>query len=564
VAGREKQAYGFQYDELDRLTDAHYYDLKTNAGAAPSFDNDNKFNEHVDYDERGNITSLVRRGMTLPTWSADAGNMAGAYGTIDDMHYEYNSQNQVKRILDASMKEKGFKFDADAYNRNEQYTYDANGNMTSDPNKHILSIEYNYLNLPVRIVIDGQYGNQVQLPTVSIEFTYDAGGRKLRKRAIGSQDKTTDYVGGIEFENDLPMRIQHAEGSIVRSPKSGEYQHNWVLRDHLGNTRVTFKDGNVDEKDPNALQTYSSSQYDDGIVDASDIIQENHYYAFGLNMEGPWNGAAGDNKYQYNGKEWNDDFGLGWNDYGARFYDPAMARWVAVDPLAEKYFGMSPYCYVGNNPIKFIDPNGMEFINPHTERKKLAEIELKNADGNLNLANKKMEKWKDIDQKKMTKDDKKSFKADAKAQEEAVALQTDAKSNYDQESKFEKQVNSVLEKFATVNPVEYKKWNELKISGKKMDIVVSGQDERIQMTDDKGFPTGQTTTESGSYNAGGSILMILVYSSYTSGVIQNTSELVHGLGHFDGAFEIGEPRSEKYANDYEKKQFSDLLKNIKK
>jgi RHS repeat-associated protein len=158
----------------------------------------------------------------------------------------------------------------------------------------------------------------------------------------------------------INRRIQHAEGSIVRSPKSGEYQHNWVLRDHLDNTRVTFKDGNVDEKDPNALQTYSSSQYDDGIVDASDIIQENHYYAFGLNMEGPWNGAAGDNKYQYNGKEWNDDFGLGWNDYGARFYDPAMARWVAVDPLAEKMRRYSPYNYCFDDPMRFVDPDGME------------------------------------------------------------------------------------------------------------------------------------------------------------------------------------------------------------
>jgi hypothetical protein len=43
-------------------------------------------------------------------------------------------------------------------------------------------------------------------------------------------------------------------------------------------------------------------------------------------LEGNWNGAAGPNKYQYNGKEWNDDFGLSWNDYGARFYDPAVGN----------------------------------------------------------------------------------------------------------------------------------------------------------------------------------------------------------------------------------------------
>jgi hypothetical protein len=60
----------------------------------------------------------------------------------------------------------------------------------------------------------------------------------------------------------------------------------------LGNTRLTFSDAN-----------------NDGTVTQADIEQENHYYAFGLNMEGNWNGAAGPNKYQYNSKEWNDDFG---------------------------------------------------------------------------------------------------------------------------------------------------------------------------------------------------------------------------------------------------------------
>jgi RHS repeat-associated protein len=103
--------------------------------------------------------------------------------------------------------------------------------------------------------------------------------------------------------------------------------------------------------------------HDDEINEKEEVIQINNYYAFGLNMEGNWNGANGANKYQYNGKEWNDDFGLGWNDYGARFYDPAMARWQTVDPLGEKYVAWSPYNYTMNNPIRFIDPDGRSVDN---------------------------------------------------------------------------------------------------------------------------------------------------------------------------------------------------------
>jgi RHS repeat-associated protein len=81
-------------------------------------------------------------------------------------------------------------------------------------------------------------------------------------------------------------------------------------------------------------------------------------------------------KTQHNGKEWNDDFGLGCDDYGARFYDPAMARWVTGDPLAEKMTRYSPYVYCFDNPIRFIDPDGMRpypiYIRSFIPEKKIA------------------------------------------------------------------------------------------------------------------------------------------------------------------------------------------------
>ena len=63
-----------------------------------------------------------------------------------------------------------------------------------------------------------------------------------------------------------------------------------------------------------------------------------------------------DTRYTYNGKEMNDD--LGWLDYGARFYDPSIARFTQVDPLASSFSDQSTYQYVYNNPLRFIDPDG--------------------------------------------------------------------------------------------------------------------------------------------------------------------------------------------------------------
>jgi len=44
--------------------------------------------------------------------------------------------------------------------------------------------------------------------------------------------------------------------------------------------------------------------------------------------------------------------------YGARYYDPALAKWTSIDPLAEERNWVSPYNYVQNNPIMRVDPTG--------------------------------------------------------------------------------------------------------------------------------------------------------------------------------------------------------------
>ena len=68
------------------------------------------------------------------------------------------------------------------------------------------------------------------------------------------------------------------------------------------------------------------------------------------------------NPFRFGGKERLDAGGLDLYDFGARHYTPALPRWMTMDPLAEKYYGVSPYVYCAGNPVNYVDPFGLDIV----------------------------------------------------------------------------------------------------------------------------------------------------------------------------------------------------------
>jgi len=174
--------------------------------------------------------------------------------------------------------------------------------------------------------------------------------------------------------------FSHAEGYVKRNTNN-TYLYVYQYKDHLGNIRLSYADVNGNGT----------------IQPASEILEENNYYPFGLKHKG-YNEVVNSNrseaaeKYKFQEQERNEELGLDWDSFKWRNYDYAIGRFMNIDPLSDKYSYQSHYNFSENRVIDGRELEGLEvvLINPNrklTAEQKASEQRVINGSKNLPHSN---------------------------------------------------------------------------------------------------------------------------------------------------------------------------------
>ena len=315
--------YRYAYDSLDRLTAANYTGPH-NSG----------FTCQYDYDLHGNATRIRRNGITDKLLTAENEEIC-AYGLIDDVTLTYNGNRLVcaDDAADALVYDGAMDFH-DGANEEEEYDYDANGNLTKDLNKGISRITYDWNNLPREVRFRSRK---------ACRYTYDASGRKLSAEYLFPRNpKLKDYSAEAKPNTRVLDKYRvitinysgdniYSYGKLLRTLLPTGYIEDdvvhYYVKDYQGNVRSVVRE--------------------DGAV-----VESNEYYPYG----GLFSATPSVQPYKYGAKELDRTHGLDWYDSQARFYDSILLRTNSMDKKAGDYTWLSPYLWCAANPIRFTDP----------------------------------------------------------------------------------------------------------------------------------------------------------------------------------------------------------------
>lgn len=205
------------------------------------------------------------------------------------------------------------------------YTYWENGSLKSDANEQIANITYNtFLNQPELVtLIDGKW----------IKYTYLGSGELVKTEY--SNGEIWEFNNGLIFKNGEFYSLNIPEGRAIYN--GGSWQYEFDYKDHLGNTRVSFK------------------------ADGSTLVQtaKTDMDPWGVVLKGTGLENSFQNRFEFQGKETEKTFGLNRINFGARSYNPTIGRFDRTDPMAEFFPGINPYTYAVNNPVLFNDRFGL-------------------------------------------------------------------------------------------------------------------------------------------------------------------------------------------------------------
>ena len=335
----QNRGYKFTYDALNRLSEAVY--------GANNFDtHQNRYNEKViEYSANGMIKRFQRRGLKSD----------GIYGKVDNLHIHLDGNRPVGIIEDAGNQTMYGAMEFQSHSSAEtQYGYDDNGSLVWDANKQIAHITYDNLNHPKEVQFTN--GNRIQ-------YVYSPDGQKLRatwQTAVGnivvplntttnltssqiSSTTRTDYIGNVVYTGtsntssaNVSLSKYLFEGGYATVTPTTQPVFHYFTQDHLGNNRAV-------------------------VSQSGTVEQITHYYPFGGFFADQGTNSSLQ-PYKYNGKELDRMHGLDLYDYGARQYDPIVPMFTQQDPLAEKYYHLSPYVYCANNPVNYVDLHGDSIV----------------------------------------------------------------------------------------------------------------------------------------------------------------------------------------------------------
>lgn len=420
------RGYAYRYDQLNRLKRSatwNSYDKNswTWTGTSPI----GSYRSEYRYSPDGNIDSLKRwdnAGVLMD-------NMKYTYKTNPlTTPYPTQNNNQLSHVTDNGTPNSGAN---DILNQStNNYIYDASGQLVKDNIEGItsitwtpqgkvdkivksnnLNIQYHYDAMQNRIAKYIYWAPPGFSPTIDTTYYYirDAQGnvmayyRKVSTSYTPGTFKTDwqeQYIYGSERVGYIATNINLYNSNGIESLKKGDQGVGALAPQNLAdklNTEQKEQDAIALLMPPQPTTTYvpigrKRYEFTDhlgnvlaaitdrkigvGVTNNTpvsywkpDIISATDYYPFGMAM--PGRKLMSDKyRYGYNGKEEdNEQKGIDNSlDYGARIYDPRVARFLSVDPLTSDFSYQSPYVYAGNSPIKFIDKDGGFILDPAIQK----------------------------------------------------------------------------------------------------------------------------------------------------------------------------------------------------